>query len=281
VLRRLARALALFALGCGSPQANEPKSAEAPGAASARASDDAPPIASESDPALLSGTPRRRTRFAASPITELSEKIAALVISVLEGRPPPNDLPLATLKPGTEPVEWRGVDREEVQHVDWFLVAPEIEFSVTVQDGTHKNVRSVYVLSEAGLHLIDVDVGNLERKQVVPDWARGLEAVAIDLLARARQGSIATLLPGDDLRRVIADDELWEEAKQGLAKAEKFAEVEAVARAATTGPTGFRLDDVSLGGRAPNGKIYSCKLEFDEQDGRIVMNPRMTVRAEK
>jgi hypothetical protein len=113
---------------------------------------------------------------------------------------------------------------------------------------------------------------------VLPDWARGLETVANDLLQTARKRNLATLLPGDDVRRLLADDELWEKATRSLPNAERFAEVEAFALAATSGPTGFRMDDVELAGRGTSGRIHTCKLDFDEAGGRVVLEPHVHVR---
>lgn len=282
VARRFVSAFASVALACaGSSQTNEPKRAETPVASSARPTESVPLVATESDPALLAGTPRRRARFAASPISEFSEKIVELVTALLDGRPLPNDLPLATLKPGRAPIGFVGIDPDEARRIDWWGVGPEIDFSVTTTYGKPVNIRGVFVVTEAGLHLVAVDVDNHERKQKVPDWARGLETVANDLLATAKRGELATLLHGEELRRLIGDEELWEKAGGSLPKADDLAEVEAVARAATSGPTGFRLDDIAVVGRAPSGKLCECKLEFDEQDGRVVVNPQMTVRAMK
>src|SRR5262245_9567053 len=113
--------VAFVALGCaGSSPANEAKSAAPPVASSARPSDDAPLVATESDPALLSGTPRRRARFAASPITSLGEKIVEFVVTTLDGRPTPNDLPLGTPRPQTGPVQLTGLDLDEARSIDWF-----------------------------------------------------------------------------------------------------------------------------------------------------------------
>jgi hypothetical protein len=265
--------------GCaGSPPANEPKSAGAPVAPSARPSEGAPLVPTESDPTLLSGTPRRRARFARSPITELGEKIVELVTAAIDGKPLPNDLPLGTPRRDTGPVQLTGLDLDDAKGIDWFGLGIEVDFSVTTQGGTPANVDTVYLLTEAGLHLIGTSVGERERKLALPRWARGLETVAIDLLATARRGNLASLLPGDDVRRVFAADEFWEKAVKTLPKAEKLDELEALARTATSGPTGFRLDDVELVGRKPDGKLYTAKLDFDEGDGSVILEPHVHVR---
>ena len=276
--RRLVLAFLLVGGCAGSQGTNEPRRAAAPGDPSARPSEIAPLVTTESDPALLAGTPRRRARFAASPITELAEKIIAFVVAVVDGRPAPNDIPLGTPRPGAGFVQLTGLDLDEAKGIDWFAFAMEIDFSVTTRDGKRENVGGVYLLTEAGLHLIGVSVSNLDRKQALPDWARGCETVATDLLATARSGSLATLLPGDDVRRVFADDELWEKAVRELPQADAFAKVEALARSATSGPTGFRLDDVEIAGRNPSGKLYSGKLDIDELGDRVVLEPSVHLR---
>ncbi len=269
----------LVVLGCAaSPQANESRPAAAPVAPSARPAESAPVIATESDPALLSGTPRQRAHFAPSPITELGEKIVEFVVAAIDGRPLPNELPLGTPRREEGPVQLTGLDLDQARSVAWFAVGLEVDFSVTTQGGKHPNVESVYMLSEVGLHLISVTVGDRERKQALPDWARGLETVATDLLATAKKGNLATLLPGDDVRRLIADDVLWERATRSLPRADEFAKVEALARAATSGPTGYRIDDVEVAGHLPNGTICTCKLDFDEADGGVYLEPHAHVR---
>ena len=278
---RSGSALVLVALGCAaSPQASEPKKAEVTPAASAPASD-APLVATESDPALLSGTPRRRARFAPSPITEFSEKVVELVMAVLDQGPLPSDFPLATQPPGTRLIGLVGLDHEEARRIDWFALAPELDFSVTTREGKNANIRGVYLLTEAGLHLVDVSKGDMKRRQQLPAWASGFEAVAVDLLETARRGKLPSLFPGDEVRRLFNDDRFWDEAMRSLPRSEGLAEVQAVAQAATSGPVAYRLDDIELAGRTSSGRLCGCKLEFDEQDGRLVLNPRLTLRIVK
>jgi hypothetical protein len=273
----LAGALALVALGCGSSQANEPKNAEALAAPSARPSENAP-LTADSDPALLSGTPRRRAGFAESPITPLGEKLVEFVVTMLDGRPVANDLPLGTPRSQTGPVELTGLDLDQARSIDWFAVGFDFDFSVTMQGGYHRSVESAYMLSEVGLHLISVTVDIHEFNQAVPGWAHGLETVATDLLEAARKGTLAKLLPGDEVRRLVADEELWERATRSFPTENHFAYVEALARDATSEPTGFRMDDVELAGHLPNGRICTCKLDFDEVDGRVILEPHVHVR---
>jgi hypothetical protein len=249
-------------------------------AASAPASD-TPLVATESDPELLSGTPRRRARFAPSPITEFSEKVVKVVMAVLDQGPLPGDFPLATQPPGKELIGLVGLDLEEARRIDWFALAPELDFSITTRDGKDANIRGVYLLTEAGLHLVDVSKGDRKRRQQLPAWASGFETVAVDLLETARRGKIPSLFPGDEVRRLFDDDRFWEEAMRQLPSGGRLAEVEAVAQAASSGPLSYRLDDIELGGRTPSGRLCGCKLEFDEQEGRLVLNPRLTLRIVK
>jgi len=271
---------ALVAVACGggaqnAPPPSEPVTVVAPAPESPLALASEPPTASA--PAGVG--------YAESSLTELARSVQAVTVAALEGRDPTlAGLPIERIKDPDRLVRSKGTV-PPVRDLEFLAFAMEVRIvlsrddSVTSGDADDvRAIEAVAFLSRTGLKLAQIRSRSSRDIRPLPPWLAGVEQFGSSVVQALRNHTANGLLVGE-AERPLLGDALYEQAKKELSRVELGPLERAVALHPT--PLGYTVDDVFLVARGPGGVIWGFQLQFDEDQGRVVLDSSPLVRVEK
>lgn len=236
-------------------------------------------------------TPRPATtpRYAASPLTDLAERVTELVIAVNDGNPPPRVLPLEQERPVSELL--RGEQKApRSADLKFFAFALELDIVLVADDGQSPRpigdepldgaLRVVLFLSRTGLKLASLELGGPERIRPVDRWLAGAAQAGAEVYAALQGQRAGTLLFGESERAVIHDDRVFREISDELPSANDLARAAELARKHPA-ILGFDFDDVFVIARDARGNFWGFGLQIETDDGRYVLDSRPLVRVQR
>ncbi len=260
--------------------------APAPRAAAARhAVEIAPPPEphTEEEPVQLVSAPRSVTGFADSPLTPFANEVTALALAALDGRPlPSTDIPLERYDSARKLVSLEpGASAPRSAELLVLAFAMEIEANLaTNPDAPTARLETLAFLSPAGLKVAVLDQRSPAGLGPLPPYVSGAGEFMTQVVSAARSANWSTLLVGEAERRVLADERLWHEIEK---ERPQQAELDLISRLAQSSskPTQFGLDDIGIVTRHRDGTIWALKLNFDHQDGQVVLDTHPLVRVRR
>ena len=263
------------------------------GAPEPRRTTQKPLTVAEPEPIATTESDRRpapTARYAASPITDLAQRITDLVIAVNDGNPPPRGtLPLERERPVSELL--RGEEKApRSADLDFFAFALELDIVLVADDGQSPRpvgdgpndggIRVVLFLSRTGLKLASLELTGPDRVRPVDRWLAGAAEAGAEVFAGVRERRVGSMLFGESERAVIGDDRVFKEISDELPSAKELARADELARNHAT-ILGFDFDDVFVIARDRRGTFWGFALQVESDDGRFVLDTGPLVRVQR
>jgi hypothetical protein len=247
------------------------------------------------DVAEESGTPPESALpYADSPITAFATVMTEVGLAAIQGRPLPT-IPVATraqVDPQNPRIEYgRSGESLHIQGeprvVGFFFEVtfvlkvgqPDPNAELGTQDG---QLRTLLYLSRYGLHVLGVESSAMSPTpgSPAPPSLSGLADVGRDILRHLAEGRIEEILVGEAESRLVNDEHLWSEVTRNAPRGRSL---ERTTRFATTigqPQMTYRLDDFGIALRDEVGTLFGLELDFDELNGRIVLDTSPLIRVE-
>lgn len=268
---RRATVLFLVVVGCGASDPSLPAPVRVDPTSTARMPP-AEPLADET-----SASPHG---YADSTLTPFADRITALALAALAGDElPAVGVPVEPLREGQRLVELQGDLHAVPEGLE--VVGFGLELDLVLDDsGGGERLHLVLYLSPTGIRLAYVSVTAGRRSQPLPRELDDLEQVASHVLAVLRAGNADALLLGEAERDWLNHEGLYDELVREAPDPETMRRAAELARGSGD-PLGYRLDDVGLLLRAPDGSWFGAELDFEQRSDGVVLlenGPLITLR---
>ncbi len=230
--------------------------------------------------------------FAETPITAFAESITDLALAALERRPlPPSPVPTRRPIDSDEIVEWSGFVGPRPSRLEVLAVAIEVDLILKrgepPPDGENAarwgSLRTTLVVNRNGLRLVSLRPAVMSPDPgggVPPAGLEGLEPIARQLIAHLRRGDVSPYDLTEQDRQLLSNDMVWREVLQDRPTHARVREVASMLVELPDAPLAYRLDDVAILTRDPEGRLYGLSLELDAQGNSFVLtvSPLLHVR---
>jgi len=281
----------LHTWSCSAPQevalGGEPSSSSDEAVEGGSAPDGAPP-APDPAPPTLSARP-----YGASPITETAEALTDAALAALRDEPIPQ-IPVPTRGSASGPpvVRRRPHDGQvvmpqgEITVLGLFFelevvlkVAPAgVDQPTEASDG---GLEVIVYVGSRGVRIIGLEPRRMGSSpgHALPQGLTGLEQVVADVLERLRAGTTEELFLGE-AERALFGPELWREVTRSMPRGEQLERARRLVESVGDVTMTYEIDDSGVIARDEQGTMFMIEFDFDDVDGRIVLDASPLFRIE-